>query len=255
MKHFIKKFTFTICILLLSYSFLCSESYLGTKAPEDPKNIGDIVFNDGSSTPYSENLNLPSEQKNAAVAFIFYVGTDCSDDGENRTLGIGLKSGQKFFKWCDKKASANFEWIDTIYETTKNGSQNFEKIGKWLKEHGIKDDTGDEKKYPAFHYAKKFGEQTKNIGIFNNGWYIPSKEEIRIAYEQYSTINAVCKLCNLPEFDGIFWTSTPGNHKDDWAGQIAWVHRFYDEEGDKFYGLFDEASKTVPYHICVIREF
>ena len=250
------KSTFILCIALFCCSLLYGESYLGSKDSTEPKAVGDIVFNDGSATPYTEGLELSKEQKDAAVALIFHVGTACSDDGSNRTLGIGLRSGQAFLKWCDKKASGYYEYIDTIYETTKNGSQNLEKIGEWLREHGKNDDTATEKKYPAFHYSKKYGVQTKNMGIYTDGWYLPTKVELWTAFEQYDTLKAVCKICKLPEISGLCWTSTQANPKDNLLGQLALVHRFYGEDdGDDFAGLFGENSKPISCRACAIREF
>ena len=37
--------------------------------------VGDIVFTDGSATPYTETLTLTGAQKEAAIAVIFYKGT------------------------------------------------------------------------------------------------------------------------------------------------------------------------------------
>ncbi|MBO4727614.1 MAG: hypothetical protein J5631_04250, partial [Spirochaetaceae bacterium] len=90
MKVSINKSLLIFVSALFCCSLLYGESYLGTKAPTEPKFVGDIVFNDGSATPYKSKLKLSDEQKNAAIAVIFYVGTDCSDDGSNRTLGVGL---------------------------------------------------------------------------------------------------------------------------------------------------------------------
>ncbi|MBO4729552.1 MAG: hypothetical protein J5631_14125 [Spirochaetaceae bacterium] len=254
MKRF--KSALILCIALFCCSLLCAESYFGTKAPTEPKAVGDIVFNDGSATPFAEGLELSKEQKDAAVALIFHVGTACSDDDANRTLGIGLRSGQAFLKWCDKKASAYMEYIDTIYETTKNGSQNLEKIGEWLREHGKVDDTATEKKYPAFHYSKKYGKQTKNMGIYTDGWYLPTKVELWTAFEQYDTLKAVCKVCKLPEISGLCWTSTQGNPKGNLLGWFALLHCFYGEDdGDDFAGFFNDISKPISYRVCAIREF
>ena len=53
-------------------------TYIGTKVPTEAKAVGDIVFSDGSATPYTSNLTLTDTQKSAAVAVIFYVGTVCA---------------------------------------------------------------------------------------------------------------------------------------------------------------------------------
>ena len=62
-----------------------------------PYEVGDIVFSDGSATPYTANLTLTDEQKAAAIAVIFYKGTGLNsyvnhkdDTSKTRTLGMGL---------------------------------------------------------------------------------------------------------------------------------------------------------------------
>ena len=57
-----------------------------------PDSAGDIVFADGTATAWREGLTLTEEQKKAAVAVIFYAGTECSNDGKRRVLGVGLKN-------------------------------------------------------------------------------------------------------------------------------------------------------------------
>ncbi|MBP5520228.1 MAG: hypothetical protein J6X84_06590 [Treponema sp.] len=91
-------------------------SYFGTKAPDETKEVGDIVFNDGSATPYTPDLVLTAEQKAAAIAVIFYKGSDLnSDDNDTtvRTLGVGFKHQKKLvygdgLKWCTDKATAYY---------------------------------------------------------------------------------------------------------------------------------------------------
>ena len=66
-------------------------TYIGTKAPSEAKAVGDIVFSDGSATPYTSELTLTNEQKSKAVAVIFYAGS-ASDTLGAKTLGVGLKN-------------------------------------------------------------------------------------------------------------------------------------------------------------------
>ncbi|MBQ9626127.1 MAG: hypothetical protein IJR40_03020 [Treponema sp.] len=81
-------------------------TYLGTKAPSEPKEVGDIVFNDGSAMAYTDFAALSDEEKNAkkasAIALIFYKGTGLNsgdDTTTSRTLGVGLKHSDKI-RWC-----------------------------------------------------------------------------------------------------------------------------------------------------------
>lgn len=87
---------------------------IGTKAPNEAKSVGDIVFKDGTATSYSANLTLTDEQKAAAVAVIFYVGTGDATIGSNenilgrKTLGVALKNSSTEqpptkYQWAKRK--------------------------------------------------------------------------------------------------------------------------------------------------------
>ena len=41
-----------------SSSTTTTSTYFGTKSPTDPKAVNDIVFSDGSATPYTSGLTL-----------------------------------------------------------------------------------------------------------------------------------------------------------------------------------------------------
>ncbi len=155
-----------------------SEHY-GTKAPNVAKEVGDIVFKDGSATPYTAGLTLCDEQKKAAIALIFYKGTGLNSDTLNsdgtwtssesqpsRTLGVGLKQVNGC-AWCSPAAGAYSacvypasaagdygcdKYIETIlcergdnvsgvrmFTGDKNGSNNLEQIAAFL---GENNDTG-----------------------------------------------------------------------------------------------------------------
>lgn len=182
-------------------------AYIGTKAPDVAKEVGDIVFNDGSAMPYADFTVLTDEEQNAkktsAIALIFYKGTGLnSDDAEgnadnttSRTLGVGLKHNKSGLAWCLDSANAYNTIITTIkcpadgsagaltFTGDKNGSDNLEQIEAF---DGV-DDTGTADNYPAFYFAKNYKEQ--KIGSetvsripaeseFETGWYLPSIAEL-----------------------------------------------------------------------------
>ena len=78
---------FAAAVALSSVAF--AEPY-GEKSR--PDSAGDIVFADGTATAWREGLTLTDAQKKAAVAVIFYAGTECSNGGERRVLGVGLRN-------------------------------------------------------------------------------------------------------------------------------------------------------------------
>ncbi|MBO4440359.1 MAG: hypothetical protein J5798_13540 [Spirochaetaceae bacterium] len=220
-------------------------SYFGTKAPEEPKEVGDIVFSDGSATPLALVNTLTSKQRNAVVAYIFYSGIDCSDNEINRTLGVGLKRSSTNVQWCSPLAEASNKNIDTIQENVKNGSQNLAKIGNWLTVHPTKDqhftdDTSVAANYPAFYYAKNYGIANALPGMYAKGWYLPSKTELEKVYDQREMIDAVCALCSLSDkFSNVwFWSSTQYAFNSHYACKMYFF-----------------CGKSYGSAVCAIREF
>ena len=175
-------------------------NYIGTKAPSVAKEVGDIVFSDGSATPYTANLTLTTAQQNAAIAIIFYKGTGLNSDingtpnnTTTRTLGVGLlHAGGDSLVWCTDSANAYSVNITTIQCTAsgsagaytftgdKNGSDNLEQIEAFS---GVNDTTGEgaADRYPAFYFAKNYKDQTGSRvagTAYETGWYLPSIAEL-----------------------------------------------------------------------------
>ena len=197
-----------------------------TKAPTEAKAVGDIVFNDGSAIPYTSGLLLTDAQKSTAVAYIFYKGTDCSNDGSTRTLGVGLKrshSGKKWGKFndginypngpdvangfgtnittiqCTPCSPTDGSYDAYTFTGDKNGSDNLSQIGEFLESVGKTDDTGTAGNYPAFDYAKNYGTANGCTGAYATGWYLPSIAELFQIQKEKANIDAVVALCDLTD--------------------------------------------------------
>ncbi|MBO4533927.1 MAG: hypothetical protein J5726_09600 [Treponema sp.] len=204
-----------------------ASAYMGTKAPDMAKEVGDIVFNDGSATPYTQDLELTKEQKTAAIAVIFYKGTDLNsgESTASRTLGVGLKQNKTGVYWCTNLADAYELNITTIQcpasgsaralqfvSGDRNGSDNLEQIGEFA---GVTDTTGAGAKdlYPAFYFAKNY---TVGDGEYTTGWYLPSIAEIFQIFacmkdtESGADIDAAIELCAGDKFETerYYWTAT-----------------------------------------------
>lgn len=121
-----KKTLFTFLVMLMS--IVCVFVLMGCPSPENPADpvtppepvrqtvsdkigrygtpyeVGDIVFTDGSATPAADiesradvdsvtGTKLTAVEKNALVAYIFYVGNELNNgnDTATRTLGVGFE--------------------------------------------------------------------------------------------------------------------------------------------------------------------
>lgn len=201
---------------------------LGTKAPGVAKAVGDIVFNDGSATPYTAELTLSDEQKAAAIAVIFKV------DG-GKTLGVGLKHNRSGLAWCTKDANAYNKNIETIqcpasgdagnltFTGDTDGSDNLEQIASFLTTAGLENDTTDASKYPAFYFAKNYKTTATNLGAaYENGWYLPTVAELFDIWKVKATVDAASSLCGGSQFDtSWYWSSSQYASLDGYAYSIS----------------------------------
>ena len=260
--------------------------YIGSKAPYAEKDVGDIVFNDGSATPYVYNLALSDDQKSKAIALIFYKGTGLnSDDSEgnadtttSRTLGVGLKHTIGI-AWCTTSANAykkNLAIIQCpssgsgdalIFTGDKNGSDNLEQIAGFLSAEGsgTTDDTATKDNYPAFYFGKnykeqKIGTETESRIIsgseFETGWYLPSIAELFQIYangkgtNRVFYIDAASELLGGDKFESeYFYSSSPMESDSD--HEIVWEVQF---SGGPLIGNYTSQYFSTN-HICAIREF
>lgn len=236
-------------------------TYIGSKTPTETKAVGDIVFTDGSASPYTEELT--DEQKAAAIAVIFYVG-DENDTLGAKTLGVGLKEEQK--KWCLWEASAgpiNSKTVDTILciptgedgayifdeDADKDGSDNLEQISQWLKDNDIEDDTSKESNYPAFYFAKNYKTTASNVSStsYEYGWYIPSLAELFELWKQISTVNAVINGCAEQIIKGSYLSSS-----EDPAYSTVYILNI---NTAWFNGRYSTCNKDSEYRVRAIHTF
>ena len=254
--------------------------YIGTKAPNVAKEVGDIVFNDGSAMPYVNFTALTDEEKNAkktsAIALIFYKGTGLNSDAANgtpdtttsRTLGVGLKHNRSGLAWCRRTddsdyANAYDKNITTIqcpasgnagaltFTGDKNGSDNLEQIEAF---EGV-DDTSTEGNYPAFYFAKNYSTTATNLGTnYASGWYLPSIAELFQIYangkgtNKAFDIDAAIETLGGDKFStSYYWSSS------QYAAATA---RFAADQLSFSNGAWNGRTKHInEQYVCAIRAF
>ncbi len=239
------------------FSTVSSASYSIAARKNTPDAVNDIVFKNGTAVAYSTDLYFTDEVKADAVAMIFYKGTDCSNNGSTRTLGVGLKLSPSFMNWCLDTANGCATNITTIqctpsgsagaytFEGVKDGSDNFSQLAAFLAGTGI-NDTGTAGNYPAFEYAKNYGSTNGCTGAYANGWYLPSIAELYQIYNLRTNIDAAVALCGLTNTfsSTYFWSSS--HH----ASSDLYVYLLF------FYsGLCQWYEKNLIGPVCAIREF
>ena len=249
-------------------------AYIGTKAPTVAKEVGDIVFNDGSAMPYTAFTALTDAEKDtkktSAIALIFYKGTGLNSDNAegnadnttSRTLGVGLKHNKSGLAWCTNSANANYKNITTrqcpasgnagalTFTGDKNGSDNLEQIEDF---DGV-DDTSTVTNYPAFYFAKNYSTHATNLGEnYASGWYLPSIAELFQIYANGKGENKAFDLDAASYALGgnkfgndYYWSSSQYASYPNGANRLG----FYDGYE------FDNSKTGVDYgYVCAIRAF
>lgn len=243
------------------FSTVASCTYSVVQRKATPNVVNDIVFKDGTAIAYSTDLYFTDEVKADAVAMIFYKGTECSNDGSTRTLGVGLKRSPSYtLKWCLETANGYNTNITTIQCTpsesagaytftgVKDGSDNLSQIAAFLAGNN---DTGTAANYPAFYWAKNYGTTNGCTGAYANGWYLPSIAELYQIYNLRTNIDAALALCGLTSLDhifsrGYFWSSSQYASGGDfvhvlWGGKInSWDYKY---------------RPCYNYAVCAVRAF
>ena len=243
---------------------------IGSKSKPDA--VGDIVFSDGSATPYTADMNLTDEQKSKAIAVIFYKGTGLNsgdDTTTSRTLGVGLKHNTSGLAWCLESAAAHDKNITTIqcpasenaeswtfkgFTGDRNGSDNLKQISDFLCLSET-DDTGTAENYPAFYFGKNYKDTATNIAgtDYESGWYLPSIAELFQIYACRADtangfdIDAASEALGGDKFeDSTYWSSSSW---DVFEKVESYVLYFYNGAGYR-------ANKDNTYHhVCAVRAF
>ncbi|WP_022931045.1 DUF1566 domain-containing protein [Treponema bryantii] len=174
-----------------------SGSYIGSKAPGETLTVGDIIFSDGSSEPYSASMELSNDQKTAAVAVIF--------DATARK-GVGLKKGSNL-KWAP---SGTTGYSKKFYTSTSDGSSNWNVIQAGDSAGAANAATN----YPAFDFCVNYGVEVDGD---SDGWYLPAYQEFSTLYSVKTKVdNAIGKIGESGDDvaklgSSTYWSSSQSN--------------------------------------------
>lgn len=253
-----------------------------------PYEVGDIVYRDGSATPYKSDLELEDTQKENAIAIIFYKGNGLNSDNasgdtdtsKTRTLGVGLKS-KNHLEWgsadtlYDYRAYGNIADITTIrcdvngsagnytISGDKDGSDNLEQIGEFIDScngvydsiYTIENDTDQEDKYPAFYFAKNYKKTAPKVkgSAYEDGWFFPSIAELYKIYKVKNTVDGAIKLCGGTEFGETYDYSASSQAPEDEEELLPSKKHIYLVNFKT--GEITLGDKDFPHTVCAVREF
>ncbi|MBO4509492.1 MAG: hypothetical protein J5747_12760 [Spirochaetaceae bacterium] len=227
--------TFTMPASEVSISATFVRTHLGTK--DKPTAVGDIVFNDGTATPYSAGMTLTEQQKEAAIAIIF---ADNIPNGY--VLGMGLKHDKRAL--CSNQSAAWGRRSDLLPES--DGEYSNYQINCL--------DDYNEANYPAFWWAEHYAG-SGNLSSDNNwDWFLPVKNELQDVYRQKALIDAINDLLGSTYADPIrtdfgYWSGTQQSTAGDDLDHHAFILRFAD-------GLWVSNGKDESdYNVIAVRRF
>ncbi len=246
--------------LTAKWEWAYSSKGTGTKAPNEEKSVGDIVFRDGSSMPYSFYTTLDADaktgKKSLAIALVFYKGKDLNNGGDNstsRTLGVGLKHGR--CAWCTANAQAYHSIIPGIVCTpsgsagnlnftgVKDGRSNLTQIRDYLRAaEGKTNDTDTVENYPAFYFG--------NRSVYFSAGYLPSSAELFQIYK--------CREDTINGFDIDAASEDLGGDK---FGNKEYLSASLRQSTNNYYmisfqhGSYDSCSQETEKNVCSIIQF
>ncbi|MGN0731120.1 MAG: hypothetical protein ACI4MA_04330 [Treponema sp.] len=225
-----------------------------------PDSVGDIVFSDGAACAYTETLT--SAQKAAAVAVIFYAGTETDSLGK-RVLGVGLKNsygdGTGTMQWCSGSADGYYNLADLVCEATTdsvtsaefsgdlNGSDNWNVV-----QTNCRDTSDIATNYPAWDYAVNYGTRNWSGTPYESGWYLPTVAEFAELYNNKLTVNEGLTAAGAEpvtsEMVG-FWTST--QYSSGISTSVNEAINVWQDDGT--IGNIDKAGNQK--YVLAVREF
>ncbi|MBQ9207948.1 MAG: InlB B-repeat-containing protein [Treponema sp.] len=254
------------CIVILVRDLeVTPTTYIGSKAPTEAKAVGDIVFSDGSATPYSTDLTLSDAQKEAAVAVIYYAGSSAEDVLGAKTLGVGLKNASTL-AWAISSAAGNSTNITdiqctrsetaptdgTAYYTYTSSNTTYYITGdldgsdNWKALCDTVSDEGTSGNYPAWKWVNAYATTASLTGDYASGWYLPTVAELCMLYRAKDTVNAALKAAGGTKIaDTGYWSSSQVSSHN--LG--AWIVWFDD-------GSLSDSNKTSnDVSVCGVRAF
>ena len=277
MQKFPKVFTLMGAILALAFCLasckvnvdddptVTQATYIGSKAPTEAKAVGDIVFNDGSATPYTADLTLTNELKSKAVAVIFYAGS-ASDTLGAKTLGVGLKNtgADKELVWArstsaDDRAegcSTNITAIQCTPIAEEDGAAaaaatatftgDTDGSDNWQALCDAVSDEGTSGNYPAWEWVNAYATTANLTDDYASGWYLPTVAELSMLYRVKDTVNSALEKAGGTEIvDAYYWSSSQSASSEG----AAWYVSF--GAG----GYLDYYHKDMVRSVCTVRAF
>ncbi len=226
--------------------------------------VGDLLLNDCTLVPYSEN-SFTTEQIEKAVGIVYAL----DENGAPRGI-LGLKnSGENEYAWAAQNTSgceAAFSGIQItdslIAPSDGTAFSSYESSGETHYLTGDLDGSNNwayicaldpsgtadaETNYPAFNYVNNYASTVTNLTdtFYESGWYMPSATELCYISQNKNILNNVLSKLNETQLaDGMYWSSTAVFEADHNLSVLVDISEGSISSHDRF---------AADGHICVVR--
>ncbi len=227
---------------------------IGSKSKPDA--VGDIVFSDGSATPYKAYLTLTEEQKSKAVAVIYYAGSAESVLGA-KTLGVGLKNTgtDNTLAWAKNGVNGSGTKITAIQckpseygsgrAATAKFTDDLDGSDNWKALCEAVSDEGTSGNYPAWEWVNAYAMTANLKGDYASGWYLPTIAELCMLYREKDTVNSALEKAGGTKIaDTGYWSSSQ-YASDNGSAWDVWF-----PDGTLYY-----IGKAASVSVCPVRAF
>lgn len=251
-----------ICVVVLVCVVLLFTGCPKVDEPDNPPvslETGDIVLKNGQVIRME---NLTEQQKLDAVGVIYMNKGVPFVLGKYNTLGSqqGLawaKNDSTGYNTCideimchmikdgEEKSNCEYSAVDTTFTGDTDGSDNWSKICNRDPE-GTADSVVAEN-YPAFNWVNSYAATYGLTGTdFEDGWYMPSVEELCILHDNRSTLDNTLDAINGNKLaTGWYWSSCQSPYGDNYAWIVA----------ISFGGCYYNGPKSYTQYVCCVRRF
>lgn len=197
--------------------------------------VGDIILNDGTACTADEYVT----GSNSAVAVIVRAA-----EGDTPALGVGIVQDQGGLAWCNNGTVGVNKNISTLVGTTRTGFTDGQNGWELLK--AACSDAEDPTNYPAWEYSLSYASKNDLGEDFATGWYLPTLAELKVIYDNRTTVNESLSKIGGDQFaKKSYWSC----NQHDSIGYASYKLDFNDGTSDYLSKSWNDG------YVCSVRVF
>ncbi|MBP5603039.1 MAG: InlB B-repeat-containing protein [Treponema sp.] len=213
--------------------------------------VGDIILRDGTVIPYSESLELNTEQQRTAIAVIFYDGHGSLG---GKPLGVGIYQANTSQNNPLIMMNSKAEGSAIVLNSDDNSGMVFTEAVYGLSDYNNEPSEG----YPVFNWLVNYFKVVGGVldgTDYNDNWYLPSKNELFAIKDNVDIINSALQKINNPD-GGLFnttnnyWAAYQSTTNEGYTGCVA-----FGKSGSEAWSEIEKGNSKIGVYACAIHEF